>query len=156
MITLCELVNCQSSSFSAKMAVTHKELIAHIAPPVKRHFCGRSCRCPHLQVGSIRSSLDTGGCVGGNEEWHTGDDSFEGRANMCGRDALQHKNLHFLSMTGSSCNPPDDTNRINNEAFYECQRKGTFFTTWSPLAVVPVVAPPPPTAFLDLLPTLDQ
>jgi len=36
------------------------------------------------------------------------------------------------------------------------ERKGTFFTTWSPLAVAPVVAPPPPTTFLELLPTLDQ
>jgi len=36
------------------------------------------------------------------------------------------------------------------------ERKGTFFTTWSPLAVAPIVAPPPPTTFLELLPTLDQ
>jgi len=37
------------------------------------------------------------------------------------------------------------------------ERKGTFFTTWSPLAVAVIVAPPPPTTpFLELLPTLDQ
>jgi len=35
------------------------------------------------------------------------------------------------------------------------ERKGTFFTTWSPLALAPIVAPPPPTTFLELLPTLD-
>ena len=36
------------------------------------------------------------------------------------------------------------------------ERKGTFFTTWSPLAMAPIVAPQPPTTFLELLPTLDQ
>jgi len=34
------------------------------------------------------------------------------------------------------------------------ERKGTFFTTWSPLAVAPIVVPPPPTTFMELLPTL--
>ena len=34
-------------------------------------------------------------------------------------------------------------------------RKGTFFTTWSPLAVAPIVAPLPPTTFMERLPTLD-
>ena len=36
------------------------------------------------------------------------------------------------------------------------ERKDTFFTTWLPLAATPIVAPPPPTTFLELLPTLDQ
>jgi len=35
------------------------------------------------------------------------------------------------------------------------ERKGTFSTTWSPLAVATIVPPPPPTTFLELLPTLD-
>jgi len=36
------------------------------------------------------------------------------------------------------------------------ERKGTFFTTCPPLAVAPIVAPPPPNTFFKLLPTLDQ
>jgi len=46
------------------------------------------------------------------------------------------------------------------KAEFQCnqarEKKGTFFTTWTPLAVAPIVAPPPPTTFLEILPILDQ
>jgi len=68
---------------------------------------------------------------------------------------LAHPRLMF-SCDAVTSGAPDPAVFAGQVPVQARERKGTFFTTWSPLAMAPIVAPPPPTTFLELLPTLDQ